>query len=151
MSVSLTKLQPPSFYLNNLIILRKHIAKRPVLRLATYTTRPELAESLGHPCGTLHCLAGEIPTIPHFQDLGIVPGQVGSPGFAEAPEEAGAALLYLFGQPEGCDAWYALANTRAHGTWDNDFAWGTMTDKELALARLDRAIAYYTNAHESGE
>jgi hypothetical protein len=94
-------------------------------------------------CGTLYCVAGLLPTIPHFAALGVV-GYIGGVGAPELPDSRSSddTLDELFGMfPDG-DAYNCLCALRKYGEWDEELlASGRLTDKELALARLNKALA----------
>jgi hypothetical protein len=133
-------------YLENLTILRDHLAQVPEINLKHYRALTD--------CGTLYCAAGWMPHITHFQRLGIVDSVGGAPRLEadlalrvraeidpyDQVDSIDLACNYLFGLFEGGHAHDYLFNSFGHGLWDRELLTDGMTDKELALARLDKAI-----------
>lgn len=152
-------------YLQNLRVLREAVANEPAPKLYLDTWRIKVDE--GAPaCGTLHCTAGLAATLPYFieQGMGAHPDS-GSPTF----QRLGAAgtVEHFFGRYEtpgepypDVGAMYCIFAAFECGEWDRELATAAgailnveagedyidtdvMGHKKLALARLDKAIAYW--------
>lgn len=104
-------------------------------------------------CGTLHCSAGLAATLPHFKRRGwkleangYGDFDVTVKGFHIAGYHQNLAVNEQFGE----EAWDRLFNSK----WDGDFDRqhpnynddGKVTDKQLALWRLNVQRAIYANA-----
>lgn len=134
-------------YLENLHVLRDAVAAEPehLFGLATY-------EDHTH-CGTLHCTAGLAATMPYFQAMGLhlVDGTPRIPGDPGDQFLAQFALNTLFkahpehDPKEDVDVFDYLFAEAGAGLWDRTLRedLGDVSDKELALARLDKAIGYW--------
>lgn len=131
-------------HLENLTVLRDFIANTCKLDLAFYTSE----------CGTLHCTAGWLPHIEHFQKLGVLAGIAGEPtmeGYSIHSISSVCNLLFgMFNASRSlCDeegTWWLLFSIYGASGWDEELGaydangMRLMSDKDLALARLDRAI-----------
>lgn len=93
-------------------------------------------------CGTNACTAGWLATVPFFLeqvdstdqehaafDISLKPGMWGDESLADEDGEDNVS-------------WYDLFSTAREGTFDTELRakHGTMSDKQLALARLHRAL-----------
>lgn len=136
-------------HLQNLKALRGFLAGVPQYKL-------DLSEYM-HDCGTVFCAAGWIPHIAHFQKLGVMAGYFGEPILGDLTDvdgdEIDDTVNALFGDfadyctDHGCRpgtaTWHLLFSPRHNGLHDEAImqAGEYMSDKDLALARLDYAIA----------
>jgi hypothetical protein len=145
-------------YLENLRILRAAVAAQPEEELdlsawrrdSDFYNLPEPAPG----CGTHFCIGGLAAVMPHFRALGLEAGTAGQP---RAPSldlrDEDSTLDHFFkpypGAPENEGTAYRhIFSTWGAGVWDSEIRehWDCYhgvqpNDKELALARLDRAIA----------
>lgn len=148
-------------YLENLKVLRDAVAAEPAenMYLNAWTIKA--------PCGTLHCIGGLAATMPYFHSLGMWADGTGAPcSSGRAPSEA---LEHFFGRYEVTDelcpdvgAVRCIFAGFECGRWDRELAAAAgaiiegceehiddyidtdkMDDKQLALARLDKAITYW--------
>jgi len=90
-------------------------------------------------CGTLHCVIGLCVTDPFFRDQGL---RMYGWMLMVGEQIAGRGLPPMF----GTDAWDRLFHRRGWGTWDQpwlDPEDGHITDKELALMRLNKQLEEY--------
>lgn len=120
-------------YIENLKVTIAAVEAQPELDLEQYRRVTD--------CGTLYCVAGLLPTIPHFAEMGVV--AYGRGGAPVLPGYYGSniALYALFGTfPDG-DAYRCLCASRHWGAWDEELGSDDLSDKELALARLRKALA----------
>lgn len=124
-------------HIENLKAAIAAVVAQPELDLGNYVTKTD--------CGTLFCVAGLLPEVPHFQALGVYRSLWGDPMIGLFSENK--SLNALFGEFGSFDAYDCLCATRSYGAWDHELLFGfyedhcrTATDKELALARLNKAL-----------
>ncbi len=139
---------------NNLLALRAAVEAQPETNFNLSVFKEE--DEGG--CGTLFCTVGLACTMPMFQEKGYQFVGYGSSLYAERDGEDvmyGATTDPEFGE----NSFSRLFSTRENGYWDNEYPsatvhtddWGfthvqlgDVTDKELALWRLDKQIAEYS-------
>lgn len=116
------------------------------------------------PCGTLHCIGGLAPTLPYFRQLGLRAEADGAPYLPGWDLDETLNILFepwpgaiVIGGDENDEHGLADEVAFSHifcgyndGEWDMELrdayqnqkldGSATMTHKDLALARLDRAI-----------
>lgn len=132
-------------HLENIDVLIAAVEQQEELDLSTFRS--------AHRCGTLFCIAGLIPTLPHFQALGVTANTWGAPAMNGAYHPVYNAVVdvieKLFGNPldEHINAWSfeALCERHGEGLWDEELGaepgalgFDLPSDKELALRRLRR-------------
>lgn len=90
-------------------------------------------------CGTMYCLAGLLTTVPHFAEQGLtLQRSERDPTWTLVTE--GRKLNDILGY----SAWFRLFAPRGAAEWDEQLLRdGTLTDKQLALARLRRQLEEY--------
>lgn len=119
-------------YIENLKAAIAAVEAQPELDLLAYRTQRE-------GCGTLYCVAGLLPSTEHFIKLGVTARHNGSPELPDMTLDD--TLNTLFGTYSGSPAYYVLCSTSGAGDWDEELLEGRgLTDKELALARLRKAL-----------
>lgn len=144
--------------INNLQTLLEAVKAQPetLFDLSMYTQKQE--------CGTLYCTAGLAATMPYFQAQGM---EIKGNGH-------GGIFVYIGGgfitetertaEMFGADPWDRLFATYGHGDFDSyfdpeytdyledddayDAPEKAMSDKTLAIARLERQLAIYQNKGE---
>jgi len=129
-------------YIANLKAAIAAVEEQPELDLSYWRTR--------HTCGTLYCIGGLVATLPFFQAQGMEADGDGAPLAAEfGYGYAGDSLTHFFGtygaydEGDGEIGAYAVIFTGAgFGFWDHELSYPGQSDKDLALARLRRALAY---------
>lgn len=131
-------------HIENLKAAIAAVEAQPELELSHYRTETE--------CGTLFCVAGLLPEVRHFQALGVrrhrawTYPELGRKGVFATLHELFGGFGAAFDDDEGVDSAYLhLCASRHSGTWDRDLLAGLdgdhTTDKQLALARLRKALA----------
>lgn len=140
--------------IENLKVLIAAVEAQPELNLKAYRTK--------HGCGTLFCVAGLLPTIPHFKNLGVETDEMDGRGAPAMPVKGFGivdTVAHLFGYygtfDSGglyqVDAFHKICLMRGQSKWDDELKvnrgtqWccvpDTITDKDLALHRLNKALA----------
>jgi len=115
--------------------------------IAAVEAEPETQISLDcwmaqHRCGTLHCIGGLCAVTPHFTEQGMYASGIGAPTH-DSYDDADPLLDAFFGYYNGEDAYSCVFSEYGTGAWDKELlAGGRLTHKELALARLHKALAY---------
>lgn len=108
----------------------------PALDLGAWRSR--------HDCGTLFCIGGLIAVTPHFKRQGVYANKSGAPYTRTAATSVGA-LEELFGTYDdagfGVSAFNCIFSSHGSGSWDADLRASILSHKDLALARLRRALA----------
>ena len=130
--------------LENLEVLRAAVAAEPteLLDLNAFQYQAD--------CGTLHCVLGLACTMPYFNEQGLRFGECNDPIMcgSKSQDYFDQTHIYSFDKLFGGDSWIKLFSTAGNGWHDGKFGFTRrdMTDKELALKRLDAAIA----SHKEG-
>lgn len=122
----------------NLLVLIEAVKSEPekLFDLSVYERK--------NSCGTLHCTLGLAATLTHFrmQGLEISASTVAVPVI-------GGTLVYDVGAYDKLDQLFGkescgrLFGAKHEGEWDFDLQAEQLTDKQLALARLDKQLELY--------
>lgn len=124
--------------LNNLNVLMDAAKSTPDIDLNQYKKRDDTQG-----CGTLYCLAGLVGVMPYFTEMGVCARQNGAPYMPEGDHGIDGTLDHLFGEfdDEDWGAYHMIFAAYGNGEWDKEILKeGPLTHKQLAIARLNKAI-----------
>lgn len=98
-------------------------------------------------CRTLHCAAGHLTLDPEFRALGLRLFEVGGSAVPVYEDSLGHKAMDALFKDE--DAFFKYFETYGNGKWDESLTACrfTMSDKQLALARLHRGIKELEDKH----